>query len=119
MDCDRVGRRGRGGDQRRRSLCVRTTRGRDRQVAKLFAHRGRPCDRSAIDHWRLFIDMIGESLAGKKKLMFDRKAPGRRHLFLGLPQARRFRRYWRFHPTNDPTPKIEIHSKAERTCDAT
>jgi hypothetical protein len=38
-----------------------------------------------LTEWRLVVDAVGESLAGKKKLILDRAAGGRRHLFLGLP----------------------------------
>ncbi|HVW37889.1 MAG TPA: SPFH domain-containing protein, partial [Pirellulales bacterium] len=39
-----------------------------------------------LSEWRLFLDALSASLAGKKKLILDSKASGRRHLFLG-PQS--------------------------------
>ena len=39
-----------------------------------------------ITEWRLFMDTWGESLAGKRKLVLDRDAAGRRHMLLGLPK---------------------------------
>lgn len=38
-----------------------------------------------LSEWRLHLDALSASLAGKKKLIFDSKASGRRHLFLGPP----------------------------------
>lgn len=39
-----------------------------------------------ITEWRLFMDAWEKSLAGKRKLLLDREAAGRRHMLLGLPK---------------------------------
>ena len=39
-----------------------------------------------LSEWRMYLDALSASLAGKKKLILDSKASGRRHLFLG-PQT--------------------------------
>jgi Cu+-exporting ATPase len=38
-----------------------------------------------LSQWRLHLDALSSALAGKKKLILDAKASGRRHLFLGSP----------------------------------
>jgi regulator of protease activity HflC (stomatin/prohibitin superfamily) len=40
-----------------------------------------------LTDWRLVVDAVSEALAGKKKLILDRPAAGRRHLFLGSPSG--------------------------------
>jgi regulator of protease activity HflC (stomatin/prohibitin superfamily) len=40
-----------------------------------------------LTQWRLYVDALARALAGKKKLILDRSAAGRRHLMLGLPSA--------------------------------
>ncbi|HEX5500907.1 MAG TPA: protease modulator HflK, partial [Thermomicrobiales bacterium] len=38
-----------------------------------------------LSQWRLHLDALAATLSGKKKLILDSKASGRRHLFLGAP----------------------------------
>lgn len=40
----------------------------------------------SLVEWRMLMDIWGESLSGKRKLLLDRAAPGRRQILLGLPR---------------------------------
>lgn len=40
-----------------------------------------------LTEWRLLLDALGQTLPGKKKVILDGQASGRRHLLLGLPAA--------------------------------
>jgi regulator of protease activity HflC (stomatin/prohibitin superfamily) len=55
-----------------------------RFLARQTAQSGAP----RLTRWRLYLDAVGQTLPGKRKLILDPQGSGRRHLLLGLPEDR-------------------------------
>jgi Cu+-exporting ATPase len=57
-------------------------------AARFLARQTAQSSDPRLTRWRLYLDAVGQTLPGKRKLILDPQGSGRRHLMLGMPESR-------------------------------
>lgn len=68
------------------SFAVEKEAAADGDASGFLAKQTAQASEPQLAQWRLFLDAVGQTLPGKRKLILDEKAAGRRHLLLGMPK---------------------------------